>query len=122
MHCRTHSGWRNENISGELSLQVWVEGSHIGSDKPVSVAMHAQPSDENVLACGSLWNCIAVRVDLNQLTAAHKTLQAIGEFVACVAVKPQFAHQLLEPSGRLGLAFDLLQNGGIGESVQDRGL
>jgi hypothetical protein len=29
---------------------------------------------------------------------------------------------LLEAGGAFGLAFDLLQDGGIGESVQDRGL
>ena len=121
MHCRTDSGWGNENISGELGLQAWVEGSGIGSDKPVAVAMHAQLSDQNVFARGGLRNCVTVRVDLNQLAAAHKTLQAIGEFVACVAMKPQFAHQLLEASHALRLAFDLLEDGGIGESVQDRG-
>jgi hypothetical protein len=42
--------------------------------------------------------------------------------VAGGAMKSQLPHQLFEASRAFGLAFDLLQYCGIGESVQNRGL
>ena len=84
--------------------------------------MHAQFSDQNVLARDGLRNRVAVRIDLNQLATAHQALQVLGEFVACGSMESQFSHQLLEAGRAFGLALDLLQYGGIGKSVQDRGL
>jgi hypothetical protein len=36
-------------------------------------------------------------------------------------MESQFPHQLLESGRAFGLAFNLLEDGGIGESIQDRG-
>ena len=101
---------------------MWVEGSGIGSDKTVAIAMHAQLSDQNVLAGSGPRNRVAVRIDLNQLATVDQALQVLGEFLTSGTMQSQFAQQLPEAGGVFGLAFDLLQNGGIGEFVQDRGL
>ena len=100
---------------------MWIRRG-IGRDKSIAVPMHAQLSNQNVVARGGLRNRVAVGIYLNQLAAAHQPLQAFGELVPCRAVESQFPHQLLEAGGALGLAFDLLQDGGIGESIQARGL
>src|SRR5580704_3786428 len=62
----------------------------------------------------------ALGIDLNQLATLHQALQAFGEFLTSGAMQSQFPHQLFEASGAFRLAFDLLQNGGIGESIQDQ--
>jgi len=84
--------------------------------------MHAQLSDQNVFARSGLRNCVAVRIDLNQLATTHQVLQAFGEFLQCAAVTSQLPHQFLDASAAFGLAFNLLEDGGIGKSVQDREL
>src|SRR5579863_4861010 len=122
VHCRAYRGWRNENIPREQRFKVRVEGSGIGSDKTVAVAVHAQFSYQNVLAGSGLRNRVAIRVDLNQLATVNQALQARGEFLTRRTMQSQFPHQLLEACGAFGLAFNLLQDGGIGEFVQDRGL
>src|SRR5271170_6915635 len=84
--------------------------------------MHAQSSDKSVVVGSGLRNRVAVRIDLCQLTAAYKMLQALGEFLACGAMESQLPHQLLEAGGSFWLPCNLLQDGGIGEFVQDRGI
>src|ERR1700680_1499137 len=122
VHRRAYGGRRDENIPGELRVEACVERGGVGGDEPVAVAMHAQFSDKNVFARGSLRNRVAVGIDLDQLTTAHQALQALGEFVARIAMESQLPHQLLEACGTFGLPFDLLEDGGIGESVQNRAL
>src|ERR1039458_9176385 len=121
VHRRAHGRRRNENVSGELRLEACVERGGVRGDKPVAVAMHAQLSNQNVFACNGFGNREAVRIDLNELTTAHQAVQAVGEFEPGGTVESQFPHQLLESSGAFGLAFDLLKDDGIGESVQNRG-
>jgi len=84
--------------------------------------VHAQSSDYGIFPCRSLRNRVAIGIDLQQLPAAHQSLQKFRQFLARRAMNAQFPHQLLKAGAAFRLAFDFLQNGGIGKSVHDRGL
>ena len=115
VHGRSNSRRWNENVSSQARFQTCVKRTGVGNDEAKTVAVHAQPSNHKVLAWVGLRDCVAIGVNMKKVAAGHQPFEALRKFVACIAVKPQFAHQLLEAGGVLGLALDLLQNGGVGE-------
>jgi hypothetical protein len=98
---------------GEASFQPLVQRARVGNHEPESVAMHAQLADHHVLAGSSLRNRIALRIQLHQLAGAYELVQPLVQFATCVAVQSQFAQQLFQAGGVLGLAGDFLENGGV---------
>ena len=72
VHRRTDGRRRDENISGQASLQAFIEQARVGYDKAEAVAMHAQAAHDQVLVGCGLGNCIAIGIYLDQLFAAHQ--------------------------------------------------
>jgi hypothetical protein len=52
---------------------------------------------------------------LNEFAGSNQFLQVRIEFRACVSVQAEFANQMLESSGVLGLAGDVLEDDRVGE-------
>src|SRR5581483_493960 len=118
VHRGANRGRRNKNVTFQGFLQTRINGTGVGDNKAVAVAVHAEPARDHVLAARRLGRCIPFRIHLNELTAVYQPAQAAREFLAAIPVEPEFANQLFVAGRLFGLALDLLENGGIANSCQ----
>ena len=65
---------------------------------------------------------VTVGIDFHKLAIRHHAVEPVIEFTALVTVEAQFAHELFESGSALGLAFDFLQDRGIGEHGSEQAL
>jgi len=77
--------------------------------------VHAEASDDEVLVCCGLRQCVAIGIELNQFACRDQLLKMRVEFSAGVSMQAEFAHKLFESRGALGLAGDVFQDGGVGK-------
>jgi hypothetical protein len=110
VHGRADEGRRDEDIAGKARLQIGIEGIRFGDDETVAIAMHAEASDEHVLARGGLGNGVPVAIDLAKLALADEGVQPIIEFPASFTLYAEFADKLLEAGRLLGLAGDVAED------------
>ena len=90
----------------------------IGDHEAIAIAMHGQAAGDQVLACGGVFReGIAIASGLDQPGALHQRLQAFGELLPLLAAQIHLADQLLVARGLVGLAFNMPQDGLIGEHV-----
>jgi hypothetical protein len=62
-----------------------------------------------------LGQSVAIGVELHEFTCGDQLLKVRVEFSAGVAVQAKLPHELLESGSALGLAGDVLQDGGVGK-------
>ncbi len=75
VHGRTDSWRRDKDVPGELGFQRLLERSGVGNDKAKAIAMHAELTDNHVLAAGRLGESVAVGLDRNELAAGYQALR-----------------------------------------------
>src|SRR5215468_6192495 len=109
VHRISDEGWRNEDVARKIPEAV-AQRLRVGQDEPIAVAMHAQASDDHVLASRSRGQGVPVRVDLDELAAADQAVEAILEIAARFAAQPEFSGQLFVSRGALGLLADFLED------------
>ena len=114
VHRRTDLVRRDEDVSGKFRFQL-TERFGIGNDEAEAVAVHGEASGDEVLVGGCLWELEAVGVDRDELAALDQLLQMVVEFAALFAVQSEFTDELLVSGLALGLAGDVLEDGGVGE-------
>ena len=89
-----------------------------GDDEAEAIAVHGEASDDQILVIlvsGGLWQGVAVGIELNQFAGSDQFLKMCVKISARFAVQAEFAHQLLESRGTLGLAGDVFQDGRVGK-------
>ena len=77
--------------------------------------MHAEAPGNQVFVSGGLRELVAVGVDRDELAAFNKLLKMIVQLVSFLAVKAEFADELLVSGLALRLAGDVGQDDGVGE-------
>src|SRR5581483_2101867 len=87
----------------------------IGNHEAEPVAMHAETADHHVPVRRSFGQSVAIGVHLDELAASDKPLEFLRQLAARVAMQPKFTDELLKASRVLRLAFDFLQNHGVGQ-------
>src|ERR1035438_7686284 len=110
----------DENIARKPRLERRAQRLRVWNDKPESIAVHGQPSRDQILVGDGLRQRVTVRVALNQRSAGHQFPQELIKVAAFVASQPQLAHQLLESRSALRLPRNVLQDDRIrkhGEAV-----
>ena len=117
VHGRAGGGRRNKNIASKAGFKIWIERSGVRNYEAVTVAMHAEAPDQHVAPrlCLRLRDRIVCSIDLTQLPLFYESVQAVGQFAACIAPRSQIMQQLLVARHFFGLARDVAENGGIGE-------
>ena len=99
-----------------MSPVTVLRWSGIGDHETVAVAMHRQAAGDQVLARGGMFRQgVAVAPGLDQPSALHQRLQSFGELLPLLAAQIHLADELLVAGGVVRLAFDVPQDGLIGE-------
>jgi len=114
VHGGTDERRRDENVTSELLLEPFVERFRIGQNEAIAIAVHAEAADDHVLAGRDSRQRVAVGVRLDELPSRNEVLKFLVERSTLVAVETEFADELLESGGTLGLAGDELEDGGVG--------
>src|SRR5271165_2580581 len=104
----------DEDVAGDGAALAGV-----GDDEAVAVAVHRQASGDEVLAGGGvLGEGVAVTGGFDQAAGFDQRLQALGELLPLAAPQAHLADELLESGRAVGLAFDVAQDGLIGNHVR----
>jgi hypothetical protein len=114
MHGVADERWRYENVTGQV-FEAGAQRFGVGQDEAVAVAMHTEAPDDRVFSVRGGGQGVAVRVDPEQAASGDQAIETIVQFTALLAVDAEFADELLEAGGSLGLLLNFLQNGGVGE-------
>ncbi len=118
MHGVSDGVRRDEDIPRQSRLKRRTQRTRLGDDEAESVAVHAEASDNQILIGRGLGQGVAVRIELNQFARSDQLLKMRVELAAGVAMQPEFAHQLLESSGALGLPGNVFQDGRVGKHAE----
>ena len=90
----------------------------VGDDEAVAVAMHSQAAGDQVLASGGvLGQGVAISTSLDKAAALYQRLQEIGELLPLAAAQAHLADKLLESGRAVRLAFEVAQDGLVGDHV-----
>lgn len=118
MHRVANRVGRDEDIPGQARFKRRTQRTRVGDDEAEAVAMHAEASDNKILVCRGLGQSVAVRIDLNQFAGSDQLLKMPVELSAGLAMQAEFAHQLLESGGTLGLPGNMFQDGRVGKHAE----
>src|SRR5258708_4041334 len=74
MHGRANGMWWDKNISRKAGFERRASGGELWNHKAEAVAMHCQPTHDQVLVRRRLRNGIAVRINRQQLPSGDQLL------------------------------------------------
>ena len=111
VHCRADGGRRDEDVARDRKALPGIR-----DDEAVAVAMHGEAAGDEVLACGGVpGQRIAVAASLDQAAALDQRCNPAGELPAILATQVELADELLVSGRVVRLAFDVAQDGLVGE-------
>ncbi len=128
MHGRADCRRRDEDVTSVppfRQLRARGRGTHalsrVRDDEAIAIAMHGEAARDEVLTGrGVVGKRVAVAPGFDEARALHQRLQAFGELLAFRAAQAHLAHELLVTGRVVRLAFDVAQNGLIGEHSRRR--